>query len=431
MVFSSMAAANEAEKLTVVSLGDSITFGWNLEPNQTAQSQKAFPFLIGTGSNEVLNVSYPGWTSTQLFEALNNNPASGTILQQADVITLNIGANDLMQAVGIGELLRTQQPIQLTPEQILGLVSSAADQLTLNLSKTIQLIRLHTDAPILLYSIYNPFAASTDPFLGSLHLLGEEITKNVNQHVIGPVAAQSGSIYLDAYAAFNGNQQNYIIQGDIHPTIAGHQALAQLATNALIALRPKEITIDEPIFSTEEETSEPVVVTIGKIEDAELLKWLPGEKSKEDFAQAGNVVNDNSFEVTENGKYTIYAKTTSGSEAIKVIHINNIIPKEEKPFEEEAVTEEPEVTEPPIVVVEPVDTTPDEVEQPKQELTKNEETLEVEKTEKPTIQTGHTLPNTATSMYSFLVAGLCLVGVGGGMFITQRTRKSKIDNTLN
>ncbi|MGM0877896.1 MAG: SGNH/GDSL hydrolase family protein [Bacillota bacterium] len=331
MVFSSMPAANEPKKLTVVSLGDSITFGYGL----TEPTKNAFPYLIGNKSNEVINISYPGWTSTQLLAKLNENGID-TMLQQADVITLNIGANDLIEAVGVTDLLASQQPIQLTPEQLLGIVNTASAPLTSNLSKTIQLIRLHTDAPILLYSLYNPFAASTDPFLGSVHLIGEQITTNVNQLIIRPIAAQSGSIYLDAYSAFNGNQSNYIIPGDIHPTIAGHQALAQLATNAIIALQPKEITIDKPILSTEEETSQPVVVTIGEIKDVELLKWLPGEKSKEDFSHAGNVVNGNSFEVKENGKYTIYAKTTSGSEAVKVFEIDNIVPE----VEEEPVTED-------------------------------------------------------------------------------------------
>jgi lysophospholipase L1-like esterase len=239
-VFSSFASSNEMTKLTVVSLGDSITFGWNLEPNQNAQSQKAFPFLIGTGSNEVLNMSAPGWTSTQLFDSLEKNPATSTMLQQADVITLNIGANDVMQAVGLSEILKTQQPVMLTNELKLK-VGQATATFAANLSKSISLIRQHTNAPILIYSMYNPFGENTEnSFAASLHIMGEQITSIVNNQVIRQAASLPGNYYIDAYTLFTGKQTEYIIPGDIHPTEKGQQALAQIATNQLVELQQKK-----------------------------------------------------------------------------------------------------------------------------------------------------------------------------------------------
>jgi lysophospholipase L1-like esterase len=257
-MFSTFASASEHEKLTVVSLGDSITFGYNLEQpqNPPKQSQNAFPFLIGTGGIEVLNVSFPGWTSTHLVQALNTIEA-GTKLQQADVITLYIGANDLMQAVGLEEILASTQPIVPT-EEMINKVNTAATQLSVNLQESFKLIRTKTDAPIMLYSIYNPFGQSTDPFAASLYNIGELITTKVNTEIISQIASHTGSIYLDAYTAFTGNQVNYIIQGDIHPTKAGHEALALLVTKELPSLQPpKEMTIDKSFLSTKEETSGP------------------------------------------------------------------------------------------------------------------------------------------------------------------------------
>jgi LPXTG-motif cell wall-anchored protein len=293
-------------------------------------------------------------------------------------------------------------------------------------------IRTNTNAPIFLYSLYNPFAANTeDAFAGSLHMMGEQITSSVNNQVISKAASLPGIYYLDAYSVFAGKQATYVIPGDIHPTVAGHQALAQLATNQLFEFQPKELII-EPSLSTDAETTEPVVVTIGEIADVKELKWLPGEKSTADFANAGNNISENRFEVSENGTYTIYVKTSSDEEAVKTIEIKNIktVPDKEEPVVEDPPTEQPEENKPttPVVKPEPVDPTPEKVSQEEQEQIKPEETPKVEKPAKPIVKSGHALPNTATSMYNFLITGLCLVIVGCGVFIFQWKRKTKVSN---
>jgi LPXTG-motif cell wall-anchored protein len=427
VVCSSFVAANEPEKLNILSLGDSITFGYGLEE----PTKNAFPYLIANGASEVENFSFPGWTSTELLAEISNEEYTSK-LQQADVITLYIGANDLMQAVGLTEILHSQQPVMLT-EELKVQLGQATQALASNLTKTITHIRQHTNAPIFLYSLYNPFAANTkDAFASSLHMMGEQITSSVNNQVISQAAFLPGIYYLDAYSAFAGKQAAYVIPGDIHPTVAGHQALAQLATNKLVELQPKELII-EPSLSTEAATTEPVVVTIEEIADVKELKWLQGEKSTADFANAGNRISENRFEVSENGIYTIYVKTASDEEAVKTIEINNIktVPDKEEPVVEEPPTEQPKENKPttPVVKPEPVDPTPEKVSQEEQEQIKPEETPKVEKPAKPLVKSGHTLPNTATSMYNFLITGLCLLVVGSGVFIFQWKRKTKVSNT--
>jgi LPXTG-motif cell wall-anchored protein len=440
MTLSPFVSADEPKKLNVVSLGDSITYGYGL-----SDLNKAYPHLIGNRLNNVTNISHPGWTSTDLLTALKTGQATAK-LQEADVITLNIGANDLMQAIGLGEIITSQQPFVPTEEH-LNKISLASNQLAVNLQELIAIIRANSAAPILLYSIYNPFGQSQDPFAASLHMLGEQVTTNVNTLVLGPLSSVTGAIYLDTNSTFNGNQSTYIIPGDIHPTLAGHEALAKLATNALIAIQPpkEEITIEEPVLSTIEETSDPVVVTLTENKDITEFKWLPGEKAIADFANAGTVVNGNTFKITENGSYTIYAKSTSGSEAVRVFTISNIVPKViEEPIKEEPVEVDPEEVEPPAEnqpptppVEKPVDTKPNENEnkQPEKspaksvETPKKEETPKIEVSKTPTVKTGHTLPNTATSMFNLLTVGFCLIIVGAGVFMIQRTRRLKSEKT--
>ncbi|WP_226671514.1 SGNH/GDSL hydrolase family protein [Metabacillus litoralis] len=421
-------AEESEEKLTIVSLGDSITMGWNIDNPQSpnVQSTSAFPFLIGSGNNEVLNVSYPGWTSANLLSAVQQENSLEK-LKQADVVTLNIGANDLLKATNLQGLISSGKSLSdpAVVAEIQNNVLAASTEISKNLAMIINIIKQETDAPILLYSLYNPFGPDSDPMslFSQIHVLGNQITGLVNQNVYGPIsnANDTKSHYLDSYSAYDGKHIEYIIPGDIHPTKLGQQALADLATAKLVELMPPGNIVAS--YPSEGETSDPVIIKIEEIQHLHELKWLPGEKSVEDFKESGNLISQNTFEVTENGKYSIYAKTAL-SESVISIEVTNIVPKVEEPVEEEPKEENPPIKEP---IVEPKDevTPPKNDEKVKPAQPKVTDPVKIEKPKPTVVKSGHALPNTATSMYSILVAGMCLVGVGGGVFMTQRIRKIK------
>ncbi len=79
-------------------LGDSITFGWNLEDTEgnKQKSAYAFPNLIAAGAFNVTNISGGGWTSKNIIDEVND-PKNMAAIESANVFTLNIGSNDLMQ----------------------------------------------------------------------------------------------------------------------------------------------------------------------------------------------------------------------------------------------------------------------------------------------------------------------------------------------
>lgn len=128
---------------------------------------------------------------------------------------------------------------------------------------------------------------------------------------------------------------------------------------------PKPITI-ELTPSTTEETEEPVTISVNvdSEEELESLKWLVGEKSAGDFADAGNPIDltTKQFTVDKNGTYTVYAKNSAGVEAVKTITIDNIVDKQEptpEPIPVELVPETEEETEGPVTIIVNI---PDEVE---------------------------------------------------------------------
>ena len=82
-----------ASERIYVALGDSITTGYGLSDAST----ESFPALVAEENTLALtNLAEDGATSADLLKVVQNNTA---ILSNADVITITIGGNDLMDAL--------------------------------------------------------------------------------------------------------------------------------------------------------------------------------------------------------------------------------------------------------------------------------------------------------------------------------------------
>jgi lysophospholipase L1-like esterase len=400
--FSSSVFAEKDVKPNLVSLGDSITYGWNLEkatdPNNLQQHLKAFPYLVGNGTYTVgKNISGGGWTSENLLTEIQK-PENLEAIKNADVITLDIGSNDFLQNPLIQEI-RSNPAILQDPvkgpdmqNQLKSAIPSIAGALYGRLGAIIDLIRATNpnNPQIILYNIYNPFANEYAPlhplgdqFLGDL-TVGGQLVPGVNTGVFKKVAMEKHILLADSYTAFNAGLKpdgtsDYIFpKGDVHPTEVGQKVLADLGTQLLSAVPTADISVDLAA-STTAETKEPVQVNVSTTAKKVLVvQWLQGSKTVEDFAAAGTDITDNKFQVTENGTYTVYVRDSKGAKAVKSITINNI---------KKEVTPAPNTGS--------QNTTP---------------------TPTPTTNTGtgsgNPLPDTATPIYNYMAAGLGLVLAG-------------------
>lgn len=219
-------AKSDQAKESLVALGDSIPFGYNLGQNNQNPAKTAYPYLIGAEENlRVRNLGIPGWQSEQLLDALENEQKYRQAISHADYVAITIGNNDLLQILReAGEESGGNQALfqQLLMQKL------AADDVFANITAAIAETRSLTDAPIVLYNVYNPFQLN-DP----LHYVADAILPGINQ-IFAALAASSENVYLaDAYSAYGDNQAAYVIQGDIHPTIAGQKVLADIGIAAL------------------------------------------------------------------------------------------------------------------------------------------------------------------------------------------------------
>jgi len=250
-VFAEENQVESPEKLKLVALGDSITAGSGVLPEQ------AFPSLLENEFINVENLGVPGATSQDLVNLLKEK---GGQLADADAVTITIGSNDLLQAAGIREALQNGTPV-VPNQELFQNVYDASELLLARLLESISIIQSQTDAPIVIYNIYNPFGARENPVLASLHQLGEQVVNKVNTEVINAAVAatqNNGKIKVaDAYSEFTDKQAEYVSEVDrIHPNVAGHQTLAGLATQLLaeyLVGNPEDPTDEDP---SDEEPSE-------------------------------------------------------------------------------------------------------------------------------------------------------------------------------
>ncbi|MDN7228178.1 GDSL-type esterase/lipase family protein [Planococcus sp. N064] len=215
-------AQEDAKQETLVALGDSITYGANLEDS----GQSAYPYLIGKDAGfEVQNLAVSGWQTAQVTAALREDEDYRQKVQDADVIAMTIGSNDLLEILRLAETSGAGDPQQMGEILRQELSNSIVFDKIGGLIEEIQSL---TDAQILLYNIYNPF-----PFTNPIYQIGEALLPQVNA-TFQEVAEGYENVYLvDAYSAFNGKQEDYIIPGDIHPTEEGQAVLAEIGLEAI------------------------------------------------------------------------------------------------------------------------------------------------------------------------------------------------------
>lgn len=219
-----------------VALGDSITYGYNLGNNQ-APYPGAFPYVLGQAEGlpnaSIHDLGVPGWTSTHLLTALKAGQYTAA-LQQAKLVTIDIGSNDLLHAAAPLLLAAAAgQPVTLTLQDRLAL-QAGLEKIQANVPQIIKLVQQQApNARIVLYNLYNPFSSKT-----SLGAVSAQMVSLAN-HIIAEAAAQAettpgGIVLAHAHAAFSGNQAAYILPMDVHPTVTGQNALATAGESALV-----------------------------------------------------------------------------------------------------------------------------------------------------------------------------------------------------
>lgn len=231
------------EAFCYVALGDSICRGYGLADPETQR----YSSLIGkrTGCT-VYNYGVDGQTGAGLVQFLRNGKAEA--LSQADVVSVSIGANNLLHTLSslllslFSGLDQTQSgsTVQVDAENLFAAVDEALASFEQELPELLTLIGEQApNARVLFQTVYNPYRSfshfpvrlnGTKIYLSDL---ANECVERLNE-MIRDGALQYGYTVCDVYDAFEQNADQLVnaslgkINFDPHPNAAGHAVIAEV-----------------------------------------------------------------------------------------------------------------------------------------------------------------------------------------------------------
>lgn len=199
----------------VTSIGDSLAKGTGDDTGK-GFARRAVELLVeqGTSSKLVNNLGINGLTTDKLLPMLDDQGVKYA-LQQAGVIVLSIGGNDLFDGTAqltAGEQVPTQAEIESS------ITKSSAD-----FQKIIaRLNAINPQAMLVYVSLYNPFAD-----LDGMREIGNDAVARWNEMAMKTLGEYEGTLVIPTYDLFTQNSARYLSGDHFHPNGDGYQAIAE------------------------------------------------------------------------------------------------------------------------------------------------------------------------------------------------------------
>ncbi len=241
--------AKDDKTMIYVALGDSLTKGYGLaDAEKNRFSAVAAQKLNAAGIKcTERNYGVNGLTSSELLDMINGGEIG--MLDYADVITVDIGANDVLHAADdliytnlAGNVLSADDYAAVCADEERSLAKCKE-----NTEAIIKALREKNDhAQIILFTIYNPYR-NVDLDLAvegeDLTLAGftDDLVKRLNEN-INDIAKAQGCAVGDWYTAFEINPNNLVNAAygegvttnfDIHPNKDGHAVMGEVCYQAI------------------------------------------------------------------------------------------------------------------------------------------------------------------------------------------------------
>jgi lysophospholipase L1-like esterase len=219
---------SQPSERSIVALGDSVPYGTNCDcepyPPLTASGLAAKTGQSVAAANDAV----AGYTTSDVLHQVRSDAAVIDHLRTADVVEIEVGANDVAYSQSCGTNVDCYSPKIPVIETNLHAIEARVRELT----------SAHKVLVVLLdyWSVWlgGQYAtAKGDAYVDA----AATVTDDVNA-AIRATAAKTGSAYVDLRAAFKGpdyvyDETHYLSNDGDHPNAAGHQQIAA-ATDAAI-----------------------------------------------------------------------------------------------------------------------------------------------------------------------------------------------------
>lgn len=217
----------QTHKKSLVALGDSVTSGTNLGADNSKPSTLAFPSLVGNALNyEVTNLGEPGWGSDTLKKALLSTKYEQA-LKHADVVTIEIGGNDILFMDEINQILSSDDPAVTLVQQVT--FEKVIQQFGGNLQVILKTVR--TKAPFAKIVLSNVFNTMPPQEKRKYDIVDHLVS--LQNEVFDEVTESAPVMVVDVNAIFKEGSADLVLTGDLHPSAKGHAAIANAMVEAL------------------------------------------------------------------------------------------------------------------------------------------------------------------------------------------------------
>jgi lysophospholipase L1-like esterase len=217
-------SSSPSKSTSIVALGDSVPYGTNCDcrpyPPLTADGLAKSSGQAASAAND----SVPGYTTSDVLHQLASDNTVIDRVRTADVVEIEVGANDVAYSSSCGTAVDCYAPRIPTIEKNLASIVSRVHELTSGHKALVVLLDY--------WSVWlgGQFAAAHgDAYVAAAKTITEQVDT-----VIKSTASSTGSAYVDLRAAFKGpdyayDETHYLSSDGDHPNAAGHQQIATAA----------------------------------------------------------------------------------------------------------------------------------------------------------------------------------------------------------
>lgn len=213
---------------SVVALGDSVPRGSNCRCTPYPELSASSFTVPATREMTATNDAVGGFTSSDVLTQLRSDSDVMSNVASADVVEIEIGANDVAYNRSCGTSVACYQPMMSSIEYNLTEIVARVRELTPGRQVLVILLDY--------WSVWlgGQYAEAKGPAYVSA---ADQITNQVTT-VIKGTAAQTGSAYVDLRAAFKGpryadDETRYLASDGDHPNAAGHEQIAAAVVDVL------------------------------------------------------------------------------------------------------------------------------------------------------------------------------------------------------